>query len=213
MLAGTLIAGCRAGVPAFAETSTAAPTTYAESTVMESVVAETIEDETSSKDKKDTKEDTKKESRLKNEGLASVKTDDVETGANEFSKKVTYESYDPDDDITKHLPETVEANGETYNITEWKQPLVVSKEEVVPKTLSYESEVFTGDETEHEPDDEISYEDGTTYVLSSKELHEQSTKERSEYKESVVSYNGVEDGVQIKKKRISNLKMSIPGRQ
>lgn len=136
-------------------------------------------------------------SRLANNGMASIRTDSVEAGANDFTIKVTYQTYDPDDDVMSHLPETVEANGETYRIADAKQPLQVSTENVEPKTVAYESEVFTGNESEHEPDEEIEYEDGLKYKLKSKTLNEQTTKERSEYKETVVSYKGVEAGVSV----------------
>ena len=51
------------------------------------------------------------------------------------------------------------------------------------------------------PEQEVTGEDGLNYVLQSKTLNAQTTKERSEYKETTVSYKGVEAGVQIQDKK------------
>ena len=202
ILAGTLIAGCQTGT-AWADMAETLPMTGTEkAVVMETAaVMETDSAGETTKESGNTTTENTALTRLENSGIAAVKTDSVEAGSDQFTVKVTYQTYDPEEDAAVHLPETVEANGETYHVLEWKTPLVVSKEAAQPRTMSYESEVFTGDETEHEPEQEVTGEDGLTYVLTSKTLNTQTTKERSEYKESTVSYKGVEAGVQIQDKK------------
>lgn len=198
ILAGTLIAGCQAGT-AWAGMAETLPMTGTErAAVVEP--APVMETDGTGETTKESGSETLENialTRLENDGIAAVKTDGVEAGADQFSTKVTYQTYDPDANAAAHLPETVEVNGETYHVLEWKTPLVVSKEATRPRTMSYESEVFTGDEAEHMPEQEVTGEDGLNYVLQSKTLNAQTTKERSEYKETTVSYKGVEAGVQI----------------
>lgn len=202
ILAGTFIAGCQAGT-AWAGMAETLPMTGTErAAVVEP--APVMETDGTGETTKESGSETLENialTRLENDGIAAVKTDGVEAGADQFSTKVTYQTYDPDANAAAHLPETVEVNGETYHVLEWKTPLVVSKEATRPRTMSYESEVFTGDEAEHMPEQEVTGEDGLNYVLQSKTLNAQTTKERSEYKETTVSYKGVEAGVQIQDKK------------
>lgn len=201
ILAGTLIAGCQTG-PAFAYGNNPLLDTLSETATERAVVTDNLEEQDieTPKESDETVSHTAA-SRLLNDGFATIQTKDVEPGADDFTAKVTYQTYDPDEDAGKHLPENIDANGEGYHLLEFKTPLLVSKEDVVPKTIAYESEVFNGNEAEHEPEEQIVYEDGLTYHLKSKTLNEQTTQERSEYKETVVSYKGVEAGVQIQDKK------------
>ena len=137
ILAGTLIAGCQVGT-AWAGTAETLPMTGTE----RAVVGETAPVMEADSTRETTKESGNKPTenavleRLENNGVAAVKTDNVEAGADQFSTKVTYQTYDPDEDAAAHLPETVEINGETYHVLEWKAPLVVSKEATQPRTMS-----------------------------------------------------------------------------
>lgn len=208
LLAGTLIAGCRAGA-VFAE-STDAKTEYMASTE-EKATEETEEIKETEEEKKSSKilddpnikvpEDwIESDERIANGGIASVPTEDVEPGASEFSEKITYQTYEEDSEVKYHVPEAITINGEEYLLKETSNKLLVSHEGAVPKTYVYESEVFTGDESEHEPEEEVAKPDAT-YYLKSKTLVEQQSEEREEYKETVVSYNGVESGIEIKEKK------------
>lgn len=129
--------------------------------------------------------------------MATVDTSGVEAGAESFSQKVVYTTYLQDDDPMKYFPSELSINGEKYRLCETKTPIYIKKENNIPKTLTYLSEVFTGDGEEHIPDTTIAGDDGYSYELISKEKKEQMVKERAEYKEAVVDYEAVEAGVVI----------------
>ncbi len=173
LLAGTLILGCQAG-PVFAFANPAGVTQETE------VTEESSEIQT--------------ETRLKE---TIIPTDDVEPGVNRFEKKLTYQTYDQNGDAKDRLPATITVNGETYALSSVKNPTLISKEEVIPKNISYESEVFVGDESEHMPAPTMIGEDGKTYSLMSQDLNEREAEERTEYREVKMTYKGVEAGVQI----------------
>lgn len=179
LLAGTLILGCQAG-PVFASANSAGVPQETEQFL------ETGATEESSKMQAKT--------RLKE---TTVPTDDVEPGANRFEKKLTYQTYDQDGDPKDRLPAAITVNGETYTLSTVKTPTLVNKEEVIPKTISYEGEVFVGDESEHIPAPTMIGEDGKTYSLMSQDLNEREAEERTEYREVKMTYKGVEAGVQI----------------
>lgn len=126
-----------------------------------------------------------------------VKEDSVEMGAESFQQKLQYQTYYKEDNPKLYLPNEVIIHEDVYILSEIGAPLVISREEVTPKKLSYESEVFTGDGAEYEPDTVITGEDGKPYHLILKELKEQTAQERTEYKETSVTYSSVEAGVEI----------------
>ena len=179
LLTGTLILGCQIG-PVFAFANPAGVTQETEQ------LLETEKTEESSK--------MQAETRLKE---TTIPTDDIEPGANRFEKKLTYQTYDQNGDAKDRLPETITVNGETYVLSTAKNPTLISKEEVTPKTISYETEVFVGDESEHAPVPTMIGEDGKTYSLMSQALNEREAEERTEYREVKMTYKGVEAGVQI----------------
>lgn len=187
LLAGTLILGCQAGLAFASANSTGAPqeTAVEESETNESTTEPAAEEVTA---------------RLKK---TTVKTEDVKLGANQFEQKLTYQTYDQNENAEDYLPATVVANGETYVLSATKNISLVSKEEVIPSTISYESEVFVGNETEHEPAASMIGADGKRYTLVSKTLNEQEAEERTEYKAVKMTYKGVEAGVQIPDKKES----------
>lgn len=179
LLAGTLMLGCQAG-PVFASADPAGISQEAEHS-LESDAAAGVSMPQAEKKLKET----------------FVPTDDVEPGASRFEKKLTYQTYDQNGDARACLPETVTANGETYALSDTKNVSLISKEDVIPATISYESEVFTGDESEHAPAPTMIGEDGRTYSLMSQDLNEKEAEERLEYREVTMEYKGVEAGVQI----------------
>lgn len=182
LLACTLMLGCMAG-QAFGSTVTA------------DIILETKPD-TSALDNEILLD--KNESKGGEEGFtAQVDVSGIEAGENEFSKKVIYRTYDKTEDPKAHMPGELVVNGDTYVISEAERPLYVSQELVIPRQTSYESEVFTGDGTDREPDALWTDEDGVIYRLVSKELKEQAAQERTEYKEVPVTFTAVESGVQI----------------
>ena len=187
LLAGALILGCQAG-PAFASANL--PDVSQETSVAqeETESSQTEVTETAAETQRGLKE-------------VTVKTDDVEPGAGSFDKKLTYETYDQNGDAKAYLPETITVHGETYVLSATQNVSLVTKEDVVPSTLSYNSEVFTGDESEYEPADSMIGGDGRSYVLVSKTLNEKEAEERTEYKEVKMTYKGVEAGVQIPDKK------------
>lgn len=130
-------------------------------------------------------------------GMADMDTNDVEAGAEAFEKKVIYTTYDRDSDPLKSLKDSLVIHGDTYQLSSAGQASLIRETAVIPKQFSYESEVFTGDGSEQEPERTISREDGKKYSLAKKDLKEQTAKERTEYKEVVVTYRAVEAGVQI----------------
>lgn len=186
LLAGTLLLGCPAG-QAFAAAVTTTP----------NVISESIPD-TSELDGKLLLPDTANGKAAREDGFtAKIDVSEIETGAETFSKKVIYRTYDKEDDPATHMPGELEANGDTYVIVEVDRPLFVSQETVTPKQSSYESEVFVGDGADKEPAETWMDTDGTVYRLVSKELIEQTAQERTEYKEIPVTFTAVEAGVQI----------------
>lgn len=128
---------------------------------------------------------------------AKIDVSKIEAGAEIFKEKVVYRTYDKEEDPAEYMPGELEANGDTYVITEAGRPLYVSQETVTPRQTAYESEVFIGDGINEEPAETWIDTDGTMYRLVSKELKEQAAQERTEYKEIPVTFTAVEAGVQI----------------
>lgn len=128
------------------------------------------------------------------ESAAAVKGDGVEEGVSSFTERILYTTYDRESDPKQYLDDSVTIDGTEYELKETGQPVYIKQEEIVPKQMFYETEVFTGDEAEYLPDETVT-QDGVTYQLISKELIEQTAQERSEYKETVVEYKGVEAGI------------------
>lgn len=192
LLAGTLTLGCPAG-PAFG------------SMISSDVILETTPD-TSALEGKILLENAKTEGENREEGfMAQVDTTEIEPGIKEFSKKVIYRTYDKEEDPKVHMPAELEVNGDTYVISEAERPLYVSLELIIPRQTSYESEVFTGDGTDREPDASWTDENGVAYRLVSKELKEQTAQERTEYKEVPVTFTAVESGVQIPDQKVTEI--------
>jgi len=133
--------------------------------------------------------------------IATINTDDVEDGAENFEKKVLYQTFDQEDSPTLHFPETISVHGQTYALKSADSPVYVKKEFITPKTLEFNGEVFAGDSDEHLPNELITDNDGNTYRLIEKTLKEQASNERIEYKESSVVYSAVEAGVQIPRQK------------
>lgn len=128
------------------------------------------------------------------ESAASIKGDGVEPGDSSFSERVLYTTYDRDADPRQYLEESVTINGTKYELEETRDPVYIRQQEITPKQYFYESEVFTGNEDEYQPEETVTI-DGVTYSLVSKELIEQAAEERTEFKETVVEYKDVEAGV------------------
>ena len=143
------------------------------------------------------KEDTIPDDERPEIGMADMETEDVEAGTEAFEKKVLYTTYDKDSDPFQSLKDSFVIHGDTYQLRSVGQASLVREAAVVPRQFSYESEIFTGDGREQEPERTIVGEDGKTYSLAEKELKEQEAKERTEYKEVAVTYTAVEAGVQI----------------
>lgn len=143
------------------------------------------------------KEDSQTKEQRPEIGMEEINTDDVEAGAEAFEKKVVYTTYDKGGDPFTALKECFILHGDTYKLKDTGQASLIRETEVIPRQFSYESEVFTGDGSEQEPEKTMTGEDGKTYYLAKKELKEQTAKERTEYKEVAVTYTAVEAGVQI----------------
>lgn len=192
LLAGALILGCPAG-PAFG------------SAVSADVILETMPD-ISTLEGEIILEGTETEGGNREEGfIAQVDVTGIEPGIKEFSKKVIYRTYDKREDPKAHMPAELEVNGDAYVISEAEHPLYVSQEAVIPKQAFYESEVFTGDGADKEPDESWTDEGGGAYHLISKELKEQTAQERTEYKEIPFTFTAVESGVQIPDQRVTEI--------
>lgn len=184
LLAGTLILGCQAG-QAFG------------SPPGNDIILETTPDTSVLDDNLSVEKTTREHLGLGEGFIAQVDVSEVEAGVNEFSKKILYRTYDKADDPAVHIPDKIDANGDTYVMMGVERPLYVSQEIIIPRQISYESEVFTGDGSEHEPDKLWTDEDGIVYRLISKELKEHTAQERTEFKEVPVTFTAVESGVQI----------------
>lgn len=192
LLAGTLTLGCPAG-PAFG------------STISADVILENTPDISALEGKillRNAKiEGGNHEVRF----IAQVDVTEIEPGIKEFSKKVIYRTYDKEEDPKEHMPAELGVNGDTYVISEAERPLYISQETVIPKQTMYESEVFTGDGADREPDESWIDEDGVAYRLISKELKEQTAQERTKYEEIPVTFTAVESGVQIPDQRVTEM--------
>lgn len=128
------------------------------------------------------------------ESAAAVKGTGIKEGVDSFMERVLYTTYDKDADPKQHLQNEVTIDGVVYQLKTTGTPIYITKEDIVPDRAAYESEVFTGNGDEHLPDETI-VRNEITYKLVSKELVEQKAEERSEYKETVVEYKGVESGI------------------
>lgn len=137
------------------------------------------------------------------ESAAAVKGDGVEKGVSSFTERILYTTYDQESDPKQYLDNSVTIDGTEYELKETGQPVYIKQEEIVPQKMSYETEVFTGNENEYLPDETIT-QDGITYQLVSKELVEQTAQERSEYRETVVEYKGVEAGIVLPQEKEIN---------
>lgn len=134
------------------------------------------------------------------ESAAAVKGDGVKDGDTSFSERILYTTYDRNADPRQYLEGTVKINGITYELKETGNPVYIRQQEVMRKQYFYESEVFTGNEDEHLPEEIVAV-DGVSYGLVSKELVEQTAEERTEFKETVVEYKDVEAGVVLPKEK------------
>lgn len=217
LLAGTLVSGCLAG-PAYADPRSMANIVSAETASVDEAKieteatqveqAETETQDASTSDQADAaapSTDTAEDANTLyadevKEGAVPLKDADVEAGARTFSKRVLYTTYDQETDPKKYLSEEVTLNGDRYTLKAVGTPVQVKIETAVKRTLTHESEVFTGDGSDHEPEETVTDDAGRVYVLTSKELQTQTAEERSEEKESVVEYSGVEAGVQLPQK-------------
>lgn len=188
LLAGTLAAGCLAG-PAYGKDrkfDIILETTPDISTLNGQVLSLEAESTASSDNHEDMFH-----------FAVSIEEDMVEIGAESFEQKLQYQTFRKEDSPKLYLPNEVVIHGEVYVLSDTGTPLVISREERMPKRLSYESEVFIGDGAEYEPDASITGEDGKSYHLVFKERKEQTAQERTEYKETSVTYSAVEAGVEI----------------
>lgn len=136
-------------------------------------------------------------------GMAEIDTDDIQAGADSFEKKVTYTTCHEEEEPGHYLEESLQIHGDEYKLVSVGQALKIRETEITPQRITFESEVFTGDGTEQEPEKTITGEDGKSYCLVKKELREETAKERREYKEAIVTFTAVEAGVQIPQEKES----------
>lgn len=110
-------------------------------------------------------------------------------------KNITYQTYSQDDDATKHLS-NVTIDGAEYTVKSVTEPKYIRKDSIKPDTITYTSEVWKGDGEEQKPSDTME-QDGITYNLENLYKEESKSQERTELKNALVKYTGVEDSISI----------------
>ncbi len=145
---------------------------------------------------KSRREEERPAGRSEKETAASVHEDSIEIGTVEFTRKLLYTTFQQEDSPLEHLNASVQLHGDSYILVSAESPVVVKQEEIKPTGITFTSEVFTGDPSEHAPEEYVERE-GVKYRLKSKELIDGIAEERSKHQEKVIRYQRVEAGVVI----------------
>lgn len=115
-------------------------------------------------------------------------------------KNVNYETFDPLASPLEYFEDTISVGSSIFMVTDYTTPTIVSKEKTAPERFLYTSEVFTGDEKDHLPEEEMVLNEVPVRLVS-KKLSSATAKERTKHVSQDVTFSEMEEGFVIPEKQ------------